>query len=66
MVRCDKYNNYKDSAPCNNCLTTIKNLKIKRIVYSSGVNEFTSCQPCDIEIQHDSAGTKYLEKRLNN
>ena len=65
-MRCDKYGNYNDSTPCCNCLTTIKSLNIKRIVYSSGVNTFTSCSPCDIDIEHVSAGTIFLENRYNN
>ena len=63
MVRCDKYGNYNDSTPCCNCLDTIKILNIKRIVYSSGLNTFNSCSPCDIEIDHESAGSKFLKNR---
>ena len=63
MVRCDTENNYKNSTPCNNCLNIIKGLNIKRIVFSSGENEFTSCRPCEIDINHTSAGSKFLNKR---
>ncbi len=66
MVRCDKHGNYNDSTPCNNCLETIKNLNIKRIVYSNGLNTFTSCSPCDVDIEHESAGAKYLKNRYKN
>lgn len=51
-----------ESAPCNNCLEMMKFLNIKRIVYSKDNNEFVSCKPCDLNINHISAGAKHLEK----
>ena len=63
VVRCDTELRIKDSAPCTNCLTMIQSLNIKRIVYSSGNNEFVSCQPCNVEVAHISAGSKYLQYR---
>lgn len=63
VVRCDTEYRIKDSAPCENCLTTIKSLNIKRIVYSNGNNEFTSCHPCDVNQGLLSSGTKYLQFR---
>lgn len=64
VVRCDSKNNLQDSAPCENCLSTIVYLNIKRIVFSSKNNDFVSCAPCDLEISHISAGNKFLEKRF--
>lgn len=63
MVRCDKYGNYNDSTPCCNCLETIKNLNIKRIVFSNGINTFTSCNPYNIKLQHTTSGNKYLKNK---
>ena len=63
VVRCDSEFRLKDSAPCEKCLTTIQSLNIKRIVYSNGNNEFTSCHPCNVAIKHISAGAKFLEYR---
>ena len=62
VVRCDNKNNLQDSAPCQNCLNTIIQLKIKRIVFSSKDNTFISINPIMLEIQHISAGSKFLKK----
>ena len=63
VVRCDSKNNLQDSAPCQECLTTILDLKIKRIVFSSKDNTFISVPPVSIEINHISAGAKFLKKK---
>ncbi len=65
VVRCDNKNKLQDSAPCVNCLETLINLKIKRIVYSSINSTFVSINPIDINICHESAGTKFLKKKDN-
>ena len=62
VVRCDNKENLQDSAPCKNCLETIIDLNIKRIVFSSKDNTFISATPQSLEIEHISAGTKYLKK----
>tara|TARA_Y100001935_G_scaffold252920_1_gene257864 strand:- start:2736 stop:3032 length:297 start_codon:yes stop_codon:yes gene_type:complete len=64
-VRCDNLNNFVDSAPCENCLSVILTLKIKRLVFSSKNNTIISIKPINLEINHKSAGTKFLEKKLN-
>tara|TARA_B100001758_G_C18168994_1_gene483243 strand:- start:198 stop:491 length:294 start_codon:yes stop_codon:yes gene_type:complete len=63
-VRCDNLNNFVDSAPCENCLSVILTLKIKRLVFSSKNNTIISIKPINLEINHKSAGTKFLEKKL--
>tara|TARA_Y100000389_G_scaffold200204_2_gene240119 strand:+ start:2682 stop:2969 length:288 start_codon:yes stop_codon:yes gene_type:complete len=63
-VRCDNLNNFVDSAPCDNCLSVILTLKIKRLVFSSKNNTIISIKPINLEINHKSAGTKFLEKKL--
>tara|TARA_Y100000741_G_scaffold228015_3_gene174175 strand:+ start:818 stop:1054 length:237 start_codon:yes stop_codon:yes gene_type:complete len=62
VVRCDKQNNLQNSAPCNKCLSTIIELDIKRIVFSSNNNEFISCNPKILTINHMSAGNRHLLK----
>jgi deoxycytidylate deaminase len=62
VVRCDNKENLQDSAPCQNCLETIIDLNIKRIVFSSKDNTFISASPKNLEIHHISAGNKFLKK----
>ena len=64
-MRCDNLNNFVDSAPCMNCLSVILTLKIKRIVFSSKNNTIISIKPSNLQINHKSAGTKFLENKLN-
>ena len=63
VVLCDTKNNLQDSAPCQNCLATIISLSIKRIVFSSKDNTFISCSPDILEINHESAGNKFLKNQ---
>ena len=62
VVRCDNNNNLLDSTPCINCLTTLLDLNIKRIVFSHKDNTFMSCNPKDLTINHISSGANYLKK----
>ena len=64
MVRCDNNSKLQDSAPCQNCLTTILKLNIKRIVFSYKDNTFISCNPKELTINHISAGNNFI-KRLD-
>ena len=64
MVRCDNNSKLQDSAPCQNCLTTILELNIKRIVFSYKDNTFISCNPKELTINHISAGNNFI-KRLD-
>ncbi len=65
VVRCDNKNNLQDSSPCYNCLNMIIQLNIKRIVFSSKDNTFISSDPSKLNINHVSAGNKFLKKTLN-
>ena len=65
VVRCDNKNNLQDSAPCNNCLSTIIYLNIKRIVFSYKNNTFISCNPKELTISHISAGANFLKRNIN-
>jgi len=61
-VRCDNKNNLLDSTPCINCLATLLDLNIKRIVFSHKDNTFMSCNPRDLTISHISAGNNYIKR----
>lgn len=37
-------------------------LNIKKIVFSLSNNEFKICSPCEININHVSAGSKFIQK----
>ena len=63
-MRCDNNSKLQDSAPCQNCLTTILELNIKRIVFSYKDNTFISCNPKELTIHHISAGNNFI-KRLD-
>ena len=65
-MRCDSHNNLQDSAPCINCLSTLKILNIKRIVFSGKNNTFVSCNPNDLNTFHISTGSKHLLKISNS
>ena len=61
-MRCDNKNNLLDSTPCINCLATLLDLNIKRIVFSHKDNTFMSCNPRDLTISHISAGNNYIKR----
>ena len=65
-MRCDNNNNLLDSTPCLNCLATLVDLNIKRIVFSHKDNTFMSCNPKDLTINHISSGANYLKKLNKN
>ena len=63
VVRCDKNNNLQESAPCQSCVNTITNLNIKRVVFSSKDDTFVSTTPSLLQINHISAGNKYIKNK---
>jgi hypothetical protein len=65
-VRCDNNSKLQDSAPCQNCLNTILELNIKRIVFSYKDNTFVSCNPKELTINHISAGNNFIKKLQTN
>ena len=66
MVRCDNNSKLQDSAPCQNCLSTILELNIKRIVFSYKDNTFISCNPKELTINHISAGNNFIKRLQTN
>ena len=65
-MRCDNNSKLQDSAPCQNCLNTILELNIKRIVFSYKDNTFVSCNPKELTINHISAGNNFIKKLQTN
>ena len=63
VVRRDKNDKLQDSSPCQDCLGTIIDLKVKRLVFSSVDNTFISCAPSDLIINHVSSGNRHLGKK---
>ena len=64
VVRCDKQNNLQESAPCCNCLNTMIQLNIKKIVYSSNNNKIICDNPKNLikNEEHISSGEKMIRK----
>jgi tRNA(Arg) A34 adenosine deaminase TadA len=62
VVRRDKNDKLQNSSPCQDCLVTIIDLKVKRLVFSSFDNTFVSCIPSDLIINHVSSGNRHLVK----
>ena len=65
-MRCDNNSKLQDSAPCQNCLNTILDLNIKRIVFSYKDNTFISCNPKELTINHISAGNNFIKRLQTN
>jgi len=61
-VRIDKSGDLRESGPCADCLSIIKELGIKRLVYSSGHNEISACHPDDYTVTHETLGRRYLNE----
>ncbi len=65
-MRCDNNLKLQDSTPCQNCLTTILELDIKRIVFSYKDSTFISCDPKELTINHISAGNNFIKRLETN
>ena len=61
VVRTDKIGNYLNSAPCNHCSKIIKELCIKKIIYSVNNNNFEMCKTQNYVTDHISNGNRYLK-----
>lgn len=60
VVRVGNKGEFKDSAPCVDCTKVLKNLNIKKIIYSNQKGELTSCKMCKYQTNHISTGRKNL------
>lgn len=61
MVRIDRSNQLKDSAPCVDCIKIIKALNIKKIIYSTDSGGFEIVKPHDYVTTHMSQGRRLLD-----
>jgi len=61
IVRTDRNNNLRDSAPCIDCTKILKALKIKKIIYSNNDGCFVSINPEDYTTEHVTLGRRLLE-----
>ena len=67
ITRRDKDGNLQNSAPCNDCIETIKYFNIKKIVYTCNDDgNIEICKPCNYEVNHISLGRQYLNNRFLN
>ena len=62
VVRTDAKYEYKESAPCCHCMKVLKDLRVKRIVYSSSDGSFASTSPFTYSTTHVSVGNRHLLK----
>jgi len=61
IVRVSYNGTIQDSAPCQDCHKTLMELGIKRLVYSNGVGDFTSCKMTDYISKSASLGRRFIE-----
>tara|TARA_Y100000748_G_scaffold274341_1_gene249379 strand:+ start:199 stop:408 length:210 start_codon:yes stop_codon:yes gene_type:complete len=64
IVRVGTYGELKDSRPCLNCFNTIKNLGIKKIIYSTNDSSIVSQKVCDYHTESPSLGYKFIANSL--
>jgi tRNA(Arg) A34 adenosine deaminase TadA len=57
---------FKNSAPCCECTTIIKLLKIKKIVYSCDDNKFNIIKPKNYTNNYQTSGRKVINDKLYN
>ena len=50
----------RESGPCADCISIIKELGIKRVVYSSGHHKISACHPDDYTTEHHTLGRRFL------
>lgn len=56
---------FKDSAPCIDCIKIIRSLKIKKIVYSTDNEGFTSVKPDDYTTDHETLGMRLFRSKTS-
>jgi len=54
---------FKSSAPCMQCVSIIRTLRIKHIAFVSSNNEFIKCKPRDYSISHITKGHRLVVRR---
>ncbi len=64
IVRVDSNNELQESAPCVDCMNTIHNLQIKRIVHSTNGGEIIIRQPSNYNSEHVTTGRREIIKNI--
>lgn len=64
IVRTDNKGELKESGPCIDCLQRIKQLNIKKIIYSCNNNSVVISKPKDYTPVHLSLGRRYISRIL--
>jgi len=64
IVRIDREGNYRNSAPCVDCLNIIMQLNIKKIIFSTE-DDFQIYKASEFNTTHQSNGNRFLESILN-
>ena len=54
---------FKSSAPCIQCISIIRTLRVKHIAFVSSNNEFIKCRPHDYSISHITKGHRLVMRR---
>lgn len=62
VVRLDASNTLQESAPCVDCMVTIKKLNIKRVIHSSHGGKIQVKQPTNYTASHVTNGKKVLSE----
>ncbi len=57
---------FRDSGPCIDCLSVIKSLNLKKIVYSCSDISLVVCKPRDYIPVHHTFGRKHINTIGNN
>lgn len=59
IVRTDNNGNYQNSAPCINCFNIIRELNVKKIIFSTE-DDFACFKTSEYHTTHISHGNRYL------
>jgi tRNA(Arg) A34 adenosine deaminase TadA len=65
IARAGNNGEFRDSGPCAACLSIIKTLNLKKIVYSCSENTLVVCKPSEYTPVHHTFGRKHIEKISN-
>jgi tRNA(Arg) A34 adenosine deaminase TadA len=65
IARAGNNGEFRDSGPCAACLSIIKTLNLKKIVYSCSENTLVVCKPSEYTPVHHTFGRRHIEKISN-
>jgi len=63
VARTNSAGNYSNSAPCMNCFNVIKELNIKKIIFSIE-NDFKVFKTAEYHTTHVSHGNRFLRRQV--